>query len=366
VSRRRVLTSAALSLGGLTAAGCTLAAPPTAGGPPEPAPPPAEGGAASGAEATAAPAGPPTAGAARSFAVLPVGQRLPGRLLFVSDANVWLLERGRASRLTPDRISRQPSWSRDGTSIAHVKLATSGSDLWLMDAAGADSQELTNNENLDDTQQQFVLRPIWVPDGDRLLYLSREGSRDLQVWQLTIATRQRKRFLPLAGDGAGGLDSPALSPGGDALALTSFQPGRGSAGLPQVWAYPLAAGVAGAAGPPRQLTTAPDGAYEPAWSPDGGRLAYTVRDAGRHDVWVMQADGTGARQLTSVGVCRAPAWSPDGAWIAYLSAATGTFELWAVPAPAESGAPPASTGVQQVTRGALVEATSGVAWAPSP
>src|SRR5581483_6628032 len=80
-----------------------------------------------------------------SLPLLPPARDLPGRLLVVADANIWLLERGHSTRLTPDRISRQPSWSHDGRKIAHSKLSTSGSDLWIMDADGSSSEQLTDN-----------------------------------------------------------------------------------------------------------------------------------------------------------------------------------------------------------------------------
>ena len=303
----------------------------------------------------------------------PRAPQLPGRLLFVSDANIWLLERGQLRRLTPDRISRQPAWSPDGKRIAHVKLATSGSDLWLMDANGSNSEELTDNEFQEDPKQRFALRPIWWPDGGRLLYLSEERSQDMQLWQLTIGNRRRQPFFAALGDRQGGLDSPKLSPDGAVIAATSFQPGRGPAGRSQIWTYTLPNGAT------RQLTTAPDGAYDPDWSPDGKRIAYAVRSGARHDIWVMRADGSNARQVTATGACRAPCWSPDGAWLAYLCAQSGTFDVWAVLAPADDSAsgpgpagapatavPPSAPAapVRQVTRSGICEATSGLAWAP--
>lgn len=51
---------------------------------------------------------------------------------------------------------------------------------------------------------------------------------------------------------------------------------------------------------------------DPAWSPDGSQLLFTVRNKLHipgQEVNVMNADGTGRRQLT-LGVT--PAWSPDG------------------------------------------------------
>jgi TolB protein len=299
---------------------------------------------------------------------------LPGRLLFVSDANIWLLERGQLRRVTPDRISRQPAWSRDGQKIAHVKLATSGSDLWTMDADGSNSVELTDNEFQEDPKQRFALRPIWWPDGSRVLYLSEERSQDMQLWQLTVATRRRQPFFAALGDRQGGLDSPKLSPDGTIIVATSFQAGRGPSGRPQIWTYTLPNGA------PRQLTSAPDGAYDPAWSPDGRRIAYTTRSGARHDIWVMRADGANARQVTTTGACRSPCWSPDGAWLAYYSAQSGTFDVWVMSAPPDAdaagaaaagatpaGAPasaPATASLRQVTRTGVCEATSGLAWAP--
>jgi len=38
--------------------------------------------------------------------------------------------------------------------------------------------------------------------------------------------------------------------------------------------------------------------YSIAWSPDGKRIAFQSNRTGRWEVWVMNADGTGAKQLT--------------------------------------------------------------------
>jgi TolB protein len=71
----------------------------------------------------------------------------------------------------------------------------------------------------------------------------------------------------------------------------------------------------------RQLTAMPGDEFDPAWSPTGDRIAFVHKDEnGRHDIWVMNADGTAATNLTSDmpdgdGITRqraAPAWSPDG------------------------------------------------------
>jgi len=88
---------------------------------------------------------------------------------------------------------------------------------------------------------------------------------------------------------------------------------------------------------------------EPAWSPDGRRIAFertlassTVGRPPRVGIFVMNADGTHVRQLTQrSGTPRAedhaPSWSPDGKRIAFMSANTtdkpvGASVIWVIDA----------------------------------
>ena len=66
----------------------------------------------------------------------------------------------------------------------------------------------------------------------------------------------------------------------------------------------------------RNLTRHPSADYSPAWSPDGGRLAFISDRSGKPEIYGMDADGSHLVQLTddpegawwSDGL----AWSPDG------------------------------------------------------
>jgi TolB protein len=66
-----------------------------------------------------------------------------------------------------------------------------------------------------------------------------------------------------------------------------------------------------------------DGGEHPAWSPDGGRVVFqeTAGDLGANDIFVIDADGTGVRNLTNTeaDIEVEPIWSPDGSRIVFTT-----------------------------------------------
>jgi Tol biopolymer transport system component len=65
---------------------------------------------------------------------------------------------------------------------------------------------------------------------------------------------------------------------------------------------------------------------QPAWSPDGGRIAFTSNRDGDFDIYVMNAEGGDVERLTDdPGKDSSPAWSPDGEKIAYVNGGDITF-----------------------------------------
>ena len=70
---------------------------------------------------------------------------------------------------------------------------------------------------------------------------------------------------------------------------------------------------------------------QPAWSPDGRRIAFLSTRAGNRELFVMRDDGTEVEQLTTHDANdEAPAWSPDGRHVAFHSERDGNFELYQV------------------------------------
>jgi hypothetical protein len=57
---------------------------------------------------------------------------------------------------------------------------------------------------------------------------------------------------------------------------------------------------------------------DPAWSPDGTKIAFSSNRDGNYEIYVMNADGSNQTRLTYYnGVDFSPEWSPDGTKIAF-------------------------------------------------
>jgi Tol biopolymer transport system component len=84
---------------------------------------------------------------------------------------------------------------------------------------------------------------------------------------------------------------------------------------------------------PRRLTHSKGLDVVQSWAPDGRRLALRSERTGDSDIWIMNADGTGLRQLAAdpAGDYH-PSWSADGQRIAFVSTRGGQPGLWQVPA----------------------------------
>ena len=80
----------------------------------------------------------------------------------------------------------------------------------------------------------------------------------------------------------------------------------------------------------RRLTSdASDAAPEP--SPDGKRVVFMAQAGGNWDVYIVNADGSGRRRLTTHEAMDVlPTWSPDGRWIAFISNRDGEWAIWAI------------------------------------
>src|SRR4051812_5766206 len=196
-------------------------------------------------------------------------------------------------RLLPDStgLDYDPSFSADGQWIVFTsERDTEGSgqaDIWRVHVDGTGLERLTRDPSMEDAG-------ALSPDGKKLVYVSTKGgARTANIWVLDLATHKAKN---LTGDGK---SEPSLTMNGN---------------------------------------------FRPSWSPDGQWIAFSS-DRGEKwsgaesgagaghwqpaSLYVMRADGSGVRRLTSTTPAEtvgSPKWSADGKKIvAYQMPTRDTF-----------------------------------------
>ncbi|MDR7421641.1 MAG: S9 family peptidase [Armatimonadota bacterium] len=239
------------------------------------------------------------------------------------------------------------------------------SAIWLVDADGGPPRPFTAGAGCD-------RRPVWSPDGSRLLFVSdrfapggggpARGGRPRHLWVIARAGGEARRITEhdhAPADAAWSPDGTRVAfsgkppllepPASDVKIITRLRHKADGEGFwdgryRHIFIVPSDGGSA------LQVTSGEFDHREPAWSPEGDRLAFVANrsedaDASNAaDVWVVTLQGMDLRRLSAgAGPVSAPAWSPDGTTIAYLGhdnvcmGASNTM-LWVVPA--DGSAPP--------------------------
>jgi PKD repeat protein len=236
-----------------------------------------------------------------------------GQIAFVRDGRIHQANTD-GSGLVPLSAGpddRDPAWSPDGSRIAFSRTSGGTTGVFIMDADGSNVVRRTTSGG----------EPTWSPDGEWIAFtcpwaggyadICKANADDDAATPVTI-TQQAAR-----------VSEPTWSPDGARIAFISdwamfdfwFD----------VWVVAPDGSQLSALRSHTPLTPNPDEQHQPAWSPDGRRMAYLECPWAFHVcsssvIGVMNADGSGAVRLAAASGYASPTWSPDGQVIAFSSA----------------------------------------------
>lgn len=202
-----------------------------------------------------------------------------------------------------------PSWSPDGTEIAFDRYQDGHDDLFVVNVDGTGLRQLTTGP--------YDENAVWSPDGTKIAFDGFDGAtKNQQVFVVNADGTGRQR---LTGTRNASNAEPAWSPDGAALAYQRMADSFFAPGHLHVMNDDGSGDHA--------ITTGSSDDGNPKWSPDSTLIAFD-RDVGAsQDLWVVNPNGTGARQVTNTGELNVfPSWQP-------------------VPAAAPTSPPPATSGL---------------------
>ncbi|MBI2264198.1 MAG: PD40 domain-containing protein [Armatimonadetes bacterium] len=204
-----------------------------------------------------------------------------------------------------------PDWSPDGEKIVYQALdpVDNDYDIFTSSVDGTETRQLTDNK-VDDEQ------PVWSPDGKKILYQSEvddgEWGGPEELWTINPDGTENMQLTrtPEAYE-----YQAVWSPDSSKIAFVSTRDTQPGDMYNQYEVYVMN----GDGSDQRRLTQGPDSSYNPAWSPDGKKIAFTYgRDVS--DIGAINVDGGDRTILTDLPTDdKWPEWSPDGKSIAFTS-----------------------------------------------
>jgi len=199
----------------------------------------------------------------------------------------------------------EPAWSPDGRRLAVIR----GKRLVLTDIDGRRERVLARGK---------LSHPRWSADGKRVYVEKATGEFMAAAFAVSVADGRITRLAPpwvRQNDrrwsiGAVSEYGPSVAPGGKRYVFRSER--NGTIDLAEL-TDELYLREVGKPGRHRLTDPGEEGDYEPAWSPDGRRIAFQRSG----EIAVVDADGSNLRVLTSVDGAVEPAWSPDSRSIVF-------------------------------------------------
>jgi dipeptidyl aminopeptidase/acylaminoacyl peptidase len=167
-----------------------------------------------------------------------------------------------------------PSWSPDGTRII---FNSSRGEIWVMKADGTELTDLTAG-------REQSRNPVFSPDASRIAYacyrLCDTCIPPVSSEDVCVMNADGTNEINLSGTSSENESGPAFSPDGTQIGYTTHS-------------FRDRVSVMNTDGSNKR-DLAENGIFS-AWSPDGTKIAFYRY----HDIWIMNADGTGQNQITT-------------------------------------------------------------------
>lgn len=251
----------------------------------------------------------------------------------------------RIRRVGSPKVSPDGAWVAYTVSTSSLEPGEGGTRIWLVPAEGGEARSMT-------ADGYSAGSPDWSPDGKYLSFTASRGdSAHTQVWVMDRRMGEGQQLT----DEPWGIDGYKWSPDGSRLLLSirdpdpidTLPPDQRPETTPpweidrlqfkqdyvgyltgnrhtHLYVFDLATRET------TQITSGDFDASQPAWSPDGTRVAFVANRTGNPDgndntdIWVVDAanttKGETLLQVTdNPGSDSSPTWSPDGQWIGYVT-----------------------------------------------
>jgi serine/threonine protein kinase len=263
----------------------------------------------------------------RFYSISPDSEHIAYSDIQAGQSDIWVTDRtGQTTlRLTNDEfIDTQPVWTPDGKSVVYSTSRNGVRQIFVAYLDGRNPTPLTvNDSNID------VLDVS--PDGTRILYAT--GREDSDLWRVDLDGGKETQLTVDTGIELW----PAVSPDGQKFAFQSLP---AASGTTVFTSFPF---IKSLNTDSSEIRIATDG-FIPTWSPDGSRIAFLRQTNGQTNIWIVNANGEGAKALTTTGVVFGGysylpynrlqtqdfQWSNDGTKLTFCAKVGGVTNVWQI------------------------------------
>lgn len=231
---------------------------------------------------------------------------------------------GESRRITSAAGARDlaPALSPDGRTLVFSRCSSLNSCVLSKLKVDSQLSPVGQVQSLNEPSD-FIGSVEWMPDGRSFVFDELGvGALTSRLWRVSGSGEERPRMLTFAGPDP---RSVAVSRSGGRMAYTIVHADR------DLWRMERGVCI-------RSPLSSTRNEASPQFSPDGKRVTFVSWRSGTQAVWVADADGTNAVQLTFSRAAGTPRWSPDGKRIVYDT--QGEDGLWDIEIIDSSGGNP--------------------------